>query len=162
MPKSYSTSSDTSEENLKRRKHLDVERRRRRRIQDQLDLLKRIVPNCSVRDDKEKLQILQSTAQYIEDIQQLLSDLVEERPSLSPRIQKYLPIKMAPPTILSLLPSYRPPAALKQYMDSTMHGKALQDNQSSSDTEKHTTDLEIEDYESISSKQAMSLSNLLC
>ncbi|KAJ3099323.1 hypothetical protein HDU96_010744, partial [Phlyctochytrium bullatum] len=57
---------------LRKVSHSAIERRRRERINDKIMTLKRLVPACAGRDNLHKLSILQSTIEYILELQGLL------------------------------------------------------------------------------------------
>ncbi|KAI8898567.1 hypothetical protein BC833DRAFT_564835 [Globomyces pollinis-pini] len=95
----------------RRSTHSAIERKRRVKIQNQLQLLKKLVPSCAARDDNEKLLILQGTTDYIKQIQTLLMECQKTHPDMASRITKLLPDHVTKkPLILTLLPSYKPPA----------------------------------------------------
>ncbi|KAJ3253407.1 hypothetical protein HK103_000676 [Boothiomyces macroporosus] len=99
--------------------HSAIERRRRQKIQEQLQILKKLVPSCTARDDNEKLSILQGTADYIKQLQDLLIQYQEKDPSIVPSAARFLPVKpKTTHSILStLLPNYQPPKSFKKIED---------------------------------------------
>ncbi|KAI8893203.1 hypothetical protein BC833DRAFT_609245 [Globomyces pollinis-pini] len=130
MPKSTTSNSIAmsevdeweSKEALRKSTHSAIEKRRRQKIQQQINLLKQLVPACTSRDDTEKYAILQSTADYIKEVHQLLRNIQKKDPSLIPDIAKYIPT--APnsrPMIMDLLPGYRPPPQFA----TTLHEQVL-------------------------------------
>ncbi|KAJ3268673.1 hypothetical protein HDV01_002374 [Terramyces sp. JEL0728] len=99
--------------------HSAIERKRRQKIQEQLQVLKKLVPSCTARDDNEKLSILQGTAEYIKQLQDLLVQYQEKDPSIVPTAARFLPVKpKTTHSILStLLPNYQPPSTFRENKD---------------------------------------------
>ncbi|KAJ3270537.1 hypothetical protein HDV01_007740 [Terramyces sp. JEL0728] len=99
-------------EQERKQNHSAIERKRRQKIQEQLKVLKRLVPSCTARDDTEKLSILQGTADYIKQLQDLLMQYQEKDPSIVPTAAKFLPIKQTSThsVLTTLLPNYKPPS----------------------------------------------------
>jgi hypothetical protein len=92
---------------LKRKQnHSLVEKKRRQRMDNQIQQLKKLVPALVIRDEQEKLQILKSTTVYIQKLQDLLRDLSKNDPTIESQVHAFLPQKNH--TILTLLPNYRP------------------------------------------------------
>lgn len=82
--------------------HSEIERKRRRKIDHQINLLSDLLP---VRKDV-KAEIIQGIIDYIEKLQSFLSDFSQQNPHRADII-KHLPKKYT--TIMSLLPFYKPP-----------------------------------------------------
>ena len=96
QPSTLKTSLDIkSKEQLRRKSHSAIEKRRRERINDQIKHLKVIVPNCkfSTNSSVHKLTVLENTIDYIMQLQQTIArmysmDSVSEDSSQSGNINQ--------------------------------------------------------------------------
>ncbi len=120
------------QEEKRKQNHSLVEKKRRQRMDTQIQQLKKLVPCLVIRDEQEKLAILKSTTEYIEKLQSVLKDIAEKEPTLQAQVEKLLPQKNH--SIFTLLPNYKPLA---------------------------TADVSAQKSE-VEQKKPMSLDNLLC
>jgi hypothetical protein len=112
MTKTSKLSELQKQELQRKQNHSMVEKKRRQRMDQQIQQLKKLVPALVMRDEQEKLQILKSTTDYIQKLQDLLRDLTKKDPELESKIHALLPQKNH--SILTLLPNYRPNVPLFQ------------------------------------------------
>ncbi|ORY04172.1 helix-loop-helix DNA-binding protein [Basidiobolus meristosporus CBS 931.73] len=96
MSGAYSRISDERQEKeiLRKVSHSAIERRRRERINDKIFQLKTLVPSCANQVNLHKLSILESTIEYIHELQSRLSqvdessnDIKKETPVLSSQLE---------------------------------------------------------------------------
>lgn len=99
-------------EKKRRSNHTAIERKRRIKINEQIQHLKSLIPPDHISDDSEKAAILQDTAKYIRQIQDILLQYYNKDPNLYPEVSSLLPTKASTThsVLLTLLPSYRPPS----------------------------------------------------
>ncbi|KAJ3360193.1 hypothetical protein HDU91_004682 [Kappamyces sp. JEL0680] len=100
-----------TQESKRRTTHSEIERKRRHKIDAELQVLKALVPAMQVRDESEKLNILKGAAEYIKQVQALLTEYQQKDPQLIPIVSPFLP-NTSKSTIMTLLPNYRPPAGM--------------------------------------------------
>ncbi|KAJ3323506.1 hypothetical protein HDV06_001783 [Boothiomyces sp. JEL0866] len=118
MTKDYQdlTQEEWEERERKRKSnHTAIERKRRIKINEQIQQLKSLIPPDHISDDTEKVAILQDTAKYIRQIQDILLQYYNKDPNLYPEVSSLLPTKASTThsVLLTLLPSYRPPSEFK-------------------------------------------------